>query len=128
MLDKIGITATSLCAVHCILLPVLLPILPLLGLEFLADHAWEHVFLLLTAALGTIALLTGFKRYHRRLYPLYLLFLGVFIYWIKHDYSEALQPYFILIGASLIVSAHLINLKLCNSCKECCEEEVCQQS
>lgn len=126
MLDKLGITATSLCALHCILLPILLPALPLLGLSFLADHAWEHVFLLITAVMGTIALLSGFKRYHRRLYPLYLLFLGVIIYWVKHDFSESLQPVFIITGATLIVAAHIINLKLCNSCKECASEE-CQQ-
>lgn len=123
MLDRIGITATSLCALHCILLPVLLPALPLLGLSFLADHAWEHVFLLMTAILGSFALFSGFKKYHKRLYPFYLLFLGVVIYWIKHDFSEELQPYFILVGASLIVAAHVINLKLCNSCKQCADDE-----
>jgi len=122
VLDRIGITATSLCALHCILLPVLLPALPLLGLSFLADHAWEHVFLLITALLGTVALFSGFKKYHRKIYPFYLLFLGIFIYWIKHDFSEEIQPYFIVIGASLIVAAHLINLKLCNSCKQCTDE------
>ncbi len=119
MLDRIGITATSLCALHCILLPILLPVLPLFGLSFLADHAWEHVFLLSTAALGTIALFSGFKRYHKRLYPFYLLYLGVTLYWIKHDFSEAVEIYFIIGGASLIVAAHFINIKLCNSCKQC---------
>jgi hypothetical protein len=127
VLDRIGITATSLCALHCILLPVLLPALPLLGLSFLAGHAWEHVFLLITALLGTVALFSGFKKYHRKIYPFYLLFLGVFIYWIKHDFSEEIQPYFIVIGASLIVAAHLINLKLCNSCKQCIDD-TCESS
>jgi len=124
MLDRIGITATSLCALHCILLPILLPVLPLMGLSFLADHAWEHVFLLMTAALGTIALFSGFKRYHKRLYPFYLLYLGVALYWIKHDFSEAMEVYFIIGGASLIVAAHFINIKLCNSCKQC-DDETC---
>ncbi|WP_076417324.1 MerC domain-containing protein [Colwellia sp. UCD-KL20] len=123
MLDRIGITATSLCALHCILLPVLLPTLPLLGLSFLADHTWEHIFLIMTAILGSFALFSGFKKYHKRLYPFYLLFLGVAIYWIKHDFSEELEPYFIILGASLIVAAHVINLKLCNSCKQCADEE-----
>ncbi|MCJ8322122.1 MAG: MerC domain-containing protein [Colwellia sp.] len=127
MLDRLGITATSLCALHCILLPVLLPALPLLGLSFLADHSWEHVFLIFTAILGSVALFSGFKRYHRKLYPFYLLFLGVGIYWIKHDFSPDLEVYFIVIGASLIVAAHFINLKLCNSCKECAEDG-CQSS
>lgn len=123
MLDRIGIAATSLCALHCILLPILLPALPLLGLSFLADHVWEHVFLLITAVLGTIALFSGFKKYHRRLYPFYLLYIGVFIYWIKHDFSDQHAPYFIVVGAGLIVSAHYLNIKLCNSCKTCNEEE-----
>lgn len=127
MLDRIGITATSLCALHCILLPVLLPALPFLGLSFLADHSWEHVFLIFTAILGSVALFSGFKRYHRKLYPFYLLFLGVSIYWIKHDFSEELEVYFIIVGASLIVAAHFINLKLCNSCKEC-SDSGCQSS
>jgi phosphoglycerol transferase MdoB-like AlkP superfamily enzyme len=119
MLDRLGITATSLCAIHCILLPLLLPALPLLGLSFLADHQWEHVFLIFTALLGTFALFSGFKRYHRKLYPFYLLFLGVVIYWIKHDFSADLEPYFIFFGASLIIAAHWINLKLCSQCRQC---------
>lgn len=119
MLDRIGITATSLCALHCILLPVILPALPLLGVSFLADHVWEHVFLVFTAILGTIAMFSGFKRYHRKLYPFYLLILGVVVYWQKHDFSEDVQPFFIVIGATLIVAAHIINIKLCNSCRQC---------
>ncbi|GAA5132275.1 MerC domain-containing protein [Thalassotalea piscium] len=126
MLDRIGITATSLCALHCILLPVILPALPLLGVSFLADHVWEHVFLIITAVLGSIAMLSGFKRYHRKLYPFYLLILGVIIYWQKHDFSEAVQPFIIALGALLIVTAHFLNIKLCNSCKPC-ETKECHQ-
>lgn len=121
MLDRIGIAATSLCALHCILLPILLPALPLLGLSFLADHTWEHIFLIVTAVLGTVALFAGFKRYHKRLYPFYLLYLGVAVYWIKHDFAPEHQPYFIITGALLIVAAHFVNMKLCNSCKQCTE-------
>jgi hypothetical protein len=124
MLDRIGIAATSLCALHCILLPILLPLLPLLGLSFLADHTWEHVFLLMTAVFGTVAIFSGFKRYHKRLYPFYLLYLGVIIYWVKHDFSAALEPFFIITGASCIIAAHFINIKLCNSSKQC-EDKAC---
>jgi len=123
MLDRIGISAASLCALHCILLPVLLPALPLLGLSFLADHWWEHVFLMVSAIIGSLALFSGFKQYHRRLYPFYLLFLGIAVYWQKHDFSAETQPYIIVLGASLIIAAHFINLRLCNSCKKCVDHE-----
>ncbi|GLX83469.1 MerC domain-containing protein [Thalassotalea eurytherma] len=119
MLDRIGIAATSLCALHCILLPLLLPALPLLGLTFLADHTWEHGFLMATAILGTIALYSGYKRYHKKLYPFFILYTGVAVYWIKHDYSESLAPVFIIIGAGLVVASHVINLRLCNNYKQC---------
>ena len=125
MLDRIGITATSLCALHCIMLPILLPALPFLGLGFLADHAWEHVFLIITGLLGAFALHSGYKRYHQQRYPFYLLAAGIVIYWIKHDFSEDIQPLFIFIGASLIISAHFINLKLCNDKKRFSQNSCC---
>jgi hypothetical protein len=123
MFDKLGITATSLCALHCIMLPIILPALPLLGVSFLADHTYEHVFLIITAIIGSIAMLSGFKRYHRKLYPFYLLALGIIIYWQKHDFSASVQPYFIIVGASLIVAAHFLNLKLCKDCTACPDRE-----
>lgn len=123
MLDKIGITATSLCALHCILLPVLLPALPLFGVSFLADHVWEHVLLVITAILGSFALFSGYKRYHRRLYPLTMLFVGIAVYWQKHDFAPETQPFIIFIGASLIITAHILNIRLCNSCKRCSDDE-----
>jgi hypothetical protein len=46
-LDKVGIAVTSLCAIHCIMLPVLLPVLPLLGLTAVHNLALElFVFML----------------------------------------------------------------------------------
>ena len=68
-LDKVGIAVTSLCAIHCIMLPVLLPILPLLGLTWVHNHAFERIILLITMVLGFITLFAGFHRYHRKLYP-----------------------------------------------------------
>jgi uncharacterized membrane protein len=119
MLDKFGISAASLCALHCILLPILIPILPLFGLNILADHWWEHPFLAISAAIGFIALFSAYKKYHQRLYPLLILFLGIFIYWQKHDFSEQYQLYIVIIGTTLIVSAHVINIKLCNKYRKC---------
>ena len=121
MLDRVGITATSLCAIHCILLPVILPALPMLGLSFLADHFFEHAALLVTGIIGIIALISGFKRYHGKLYPFYFLILGVFIYWLKHDFEPSVQPYFVIVGALLIVAGHLFNLRLCKQYMVCSE-------
>lgn len=122
LFDKMGIAITSLCAIHCILLPVILPALPLFGLSALHNHAFENIVLLITIILGFITLFIGFHRYHRKIYPFYALFIGTFIYWNKdtfgHDYEHAI----IFVGAALVVLAHVMNMRLCKSCQSCKEE------
>lgn len=117
VLDKLGIAVTSLCAIHCLLLPVILPLLPLVGADFLASHAFEDGILLLTMILGFIALYSGYKRYHQQVYPFVMLFGGGFIYWQKHYFGMENEPYFVAVGATLVVAAHVINMKLCRKDK-----------
>src|SRR5690348_9027020 len=51
--DRVGATASFLCAVHCALLPFVIALLPLIGLGFLADHRFERVFVACAAALAS---------------------------------------------------------------------------
>jgi len=45
-LDKVGIGASLLCAIHCALLPVLFTTLPLMGVELLKSKHVEPGFIL----------------------------------------------------------------------------------
>ena len=119
IVDKIGIWTSSLCALHCLFLPALLPILPYLGASFFAEHWFEKTILSLSMIIGFWALLTGFYRYHRQLYPLYSLLLGGLIYWNKDMFGHDYEPITVGIGAALIVASHLLNIRLCKSCKTC---------
>ena len=118
-LDKVGIAVTSLCAIHCIMLPVLLPVLPLLGLTSVHNHALERIVLLVTMVLGFITLFAGFHRYHRKLYPFYSLFLGGFIYWQKDLLGHEYEHFVLIVGAAFVVLAHILNIRLCNHCHSC---------
>jgi hypothetical protein len=118
-MDKVGIAVTSLCAIHCIMLPVLLPVLPLLGLTSTHNHAFERIILLITMVLGFITIFAGFHRYHRKLYPFYSLFIGGFIYWQKDLLGHEYEHYVLIVGASFVVLAHILNLRLCNQCHSC---------
>ena len=124
-LDKIGIAATSLCALHCLLLPIILPLLPLIGADFIGSHEFEDGVLLLTMILGFVALYSGYKRYHRQIYPFVMLFAGGFIYWQKHYFGEDIEPYLVTVGATLVVIAHVVNMKLCRRDHECSEQCPC---
>jgi hypothetical protein len=123
LFDKVGITVTSLCAIHCIMLPVLLPVLPLLGLTVNHNHAFERIMLLFTMVLGFVALFIGFHRYHRKLYPFYSLFLGGFIYWQRDVWGHEYEHAVLIVGASLVVLAHVMNMRLCSQCDSCETED-----
>jgi hypothetical protein len=113
--DRVGATASFLCAIHCALLPFVLALLPLLGLEFLADHRFERVFVLCACVLASFVLVRGYRR-HRQSLPLRLaapalalLLLGV----IYIDGSLLiLHSVLVTCGGLLLATAHFVNLRL----------------
>ena len=118
-LDRLGIWISSLCALHCLALPLLLPVAPLIASSFVAEAWFERSILSFSILLGFAALFVGFHKYHRQLYPMYSLVLGGLIYWHKDIFGEQYEPFTIALGAFLIIAAHVVNLRLCKSCKNC---------
>lgn len=118
-LDRLGVWITSLCAFHCLALPLLIPMAPLIASSFVASAWFERTILSFSILVGFAALFIGFHQYHRQLYPLYSLTLGGLIYWNKHMFGEAYEPLTIAVGALFIIGAHIANLRLCKKCKQC---------
>lgn len=118
-LDRLGVWITSVCALHCLLLPILIPLAPLVASSFVAEAWFERVILSASILVGFAALFIGFHQYHRQLYPIYSLTLGALIYWNKHAFGEAFEPLTIAVGATFIIGAHIANLRLCKKCKQC---------
>lgn len=118
-LDRLGVWITSLCALHCLLLPILIPLAPLIASSFVASQWFERTILTFSILVGFAALFIGFHQYHRQLYPIYSLTLGGLIYWNKHMFGESYEPFVVALGAVFIIGAHLANLRLCRKCKKC---------
>ncbi|RUO63801.1 MerC mercury resistance protein [Pseudidiomarina planktonica] len=110
-LDKTGMWVTAVCAIHCLLLPVILPMLSLIGLSFIGAETLEKTILGTSILVGAIALSLG-TRQHARWYPIALLLVGGLIYSQKDTMGELGEPIIILAGASLIIIAHWVNLRL----------------
>ncbi|MEO8808627.1 MAG: MerC domain-containing protein [Rhodanobacter sp.] len=112
--DRIGATASFLCAIHCALLPFVLAALPLVGLEFLADHRFERGFVMFACALALIALIRGFRR-HQHPLPLLLAIPGLALLLtgitVAQNYSIALHSVMVTCGGLLLASAHFVNLR-----------------
>ncbi|HEX7338400.1 MAG TPA: MerC domain-containing protein [Rhodanobacteraceae bacterium] len=112
--DRVGATASLLCAVHCAALPFVLALLPLLGLGFLAGHTFERVFVLCAASLAGVALVHGYRRHGRRL-PLSIAAPGLLLLvagvMVDLDTAVAMHTVMVTIGGTLVACAHLVNLR-----------------
>lgn len=113
--DRIGLWGAAICALHCALLPLLLALLPSLGLRFIASADFDQTFTVFAAVLGVIALALGSRR-HRAWAPwlallpgLALLFAGSFSPVHSHDVGHFLL---MVAGGALIAAAHYLNLRL----------------
>ncbi|MDQ3011039.1 MAG: MerC domain-containing protein [Acidobacteriota bacterium] len=120
-LDRVGVAASLLCAVHCALMPLLLGFLPLFGLKFLADETTEWMFFASAFIIGALSLLPSYARRHSRIGPLLFFTIGVGIILVARlTFGESrFEMPAAVAGASLIATAHLINHRLCRTCLNC---------
>ena len=117
--DRVGATASFLCAIHCALLPFVLTVLPLLGLGFLAGHRFERDFVMFAATLALFSLVGGYRR-HRRPFPLLLAVPGLLLLLLgvtwAADISIVLHSVMVACGGVLVASAHFVNLAIDRRC------------
>jgi hypothetical protein len=119
-LDTMGATASTLCAVHCALMPMVVTSLPFIGLSILADEATENFGLFLSASLGVSSLSLGYRK-HRSRQALATLVLGlVFLALGRVVEGRAYEPIgipLIVAGGLTIVGSHVMNRYLCRNCQ-----------
>jgi len=121
--DKFSIGLSMLCAIHCLILPLLLVALPnfaALQLQNEAFHTW-----MLAAVIPTsiYALTVGCKKhlhYRLMLWGVSGLCLMILAILVGHDIAgESGEKVLTLLGATLVVIAHWGNFKRCQKQKNC---------
>jgi len=116
-LDRLGITASTLCAIHCAVLPFVITVLPIWGMGFLANEAVEITMIAVSLVLGVWSLSSGYRKQHQRIMPILVLILGfIFIAFGHFSDLEALEPVLIPLGGFTIALAHYLNLRLLKTC------------
>jgi hypothetical protein len=114
--DSLGAIAAGVCAVHCALLPLVLALLPTLGLGLLASQGFEFLYVAFATVLALASLVQGYRRHriHRALSfaipGLLAVWTGVLLPAVHED--AVLHAVVMTCGGTLIALAHLINLKL----------------
>ena len=121
-LDRAGATASFLCAIHCALMPLVVTILPLLGLGFLSSEPVEWALLTASATLGSLSLCLGFRKHRkRRTFMVLAIALAIMVagrVFHEHHFG-AWGPILMVIGGMTMMGAHLLNHRLCHSCATC---------
>ncbi len=115
-LDRLGATGSLLCAIHCALLPLLIALLPSLGVAVWLGDGFEAVFVLFVSLFGVSVLVWSYRR-HRAMRALGMMLLGLAALWLAVLYAplhQSVVPHAVVmtLGGTLVGLAHLINLRL----------------
>src|SRR6478672_13966793 len=81
LLDRVGATGSMLCAIHCALMPLVIVLLPWLGIATWLGRDFERAFVAFATLLGLFTLLWGY-RLHRAVRALGLLVPGLAALWL----------------------------------------------
>lgn len=116
LLDRIGALGSLACAVHCAALPLLIAVLPSLGIAVWFGDGFEMGFVIFATLLGSFSVISGYRRHHA-MRALSLLIPGLSLLWVGVLYAplhHALLPHAITMtcGGVLVGLAHLTNLRL----------------
>ena len=114
--DTTGACLSVACAVHCLAMPLLVTVLPLIGLGFLANESAELVLITGAIVLAIGSLAWG-VRHHRSWRAFLILIVALaFIATARTAVEGTFEVVFYSIGAILLASAHLVNRYLCKTC------------
>ena len=115
-LDRVGIIASTACAVHCLAGGILAASAGALGI--FADERVELGFVAFAITLAVVSIGSTFRR-HRVRGPLVLVAIGVTVLVCARTVSAA-ELALSLTGAGFLVAAHAANLWALRCQKRCC--------
>nr|WP_239031145.1 MerC domain-containing protein [Pseudoalteromonas sp. MMG024] len=115
-LDKLAISISSLCIMHCLLLPIGIVLIPSIGLQMLADEAFHQMLVVSVLLTSCSALFMGCRRHKAwrvlgwGLSGLLLLIAAILF---GHDFGELFEKGLTLIGSLFVIIGHIQNYRLC---------------
>ena len=112
--DKIGISASVLCLLHCLFTPVIVLFLPLVGEKI--SHIWFHrIIFVVVLPVAVWAIYNGYQ-IHKNKRVVYLGAVGIsfLLGATVVDHNDLRMEYALMIVAGIsLASAHLVNLRAC---------------
>lgn len=109
-LDTIGALASSLCAAHCVLLPLAVALMPLAGWQSLESTAFDVGFVVFAAVFGAVVLAAGSCRHRLRwTLSMYVTAVAMLVGGLLYTQTYWLHAALMAVGGALMASMHLVN-------------------
>jgi hypothetical protein len=122
-LDRFGVLASLVCAIHCAAVPILLSAFPTATLGFFGDERFEWAILGAIIAIGIGSLLPSYWRRHRDLRPLALFATGMGLLVLARTIAQehpTLETIGSVIAALMVATAHIVNIRANRACERVC--------
>ena len=116
-LDVMGFSASFLCAIHCMLMPLILSFGLVGSLTWLESPLVEWIFIVSTLVLASWSLLGSLPN-HNNKRPLLIAAIGFAIILGVHLLEHVVGHFVAAIGGVLIAYAHYLNWRLMTTCSE----------
>ena len=119
IIDNLGITISSVCAIHCVLLPAIFIIAPY---SFLASHEFHEALIYFILPCAAVAFTLGCRKHGdikvalMGSFGIILLASSILLHEVFHsdEHSEELMTVLITVaGSIMLILSHLRNRKLC---------------
>ena len=120
-LDGAGMAVSAICAVHCVLMPLIVGSLAAAGTGWLRNEALEWLILISSIIIGLRALLPAIRHRHGKKRCLWLFSGGIVSILLGRLVAGGSLPEipFVIFGATLVISAHATNHYFCARCRGC---------
>ena len=125
--DRLGITLSVVCLVHCLMLPLAIAALPLVAAQWLHTSTFHTVMALVLLPVALLAVVPGL-RLHGRVSVAAAMAAGLSLLSTAAFAGERLLSRewgigLTLAGGAILVTAHAVNLALCRACPACVTHE-----
>ena len=118
-LDALSMLISGLCMVHCVVLPLLVSTLPVMGIEVMENPWIELTTIVFALWVGGMAVIKGYRKYHRKSFIVWLFVAGMLVMASANAAGEGHEATMKTAGVLLVGIAHLLNYRLAKKCITC---------
>jgi len=108
--ERIGLSLSFACAVHCVLTPIFIAALPFMSSTVFANPAIEVVLLAASFVITGAVNLRGFMKHHKKYAPLVIMLLGFSLILSGHAaHNTAGEAVFATLGGLMLAYSLFLN-------------------